>query len=115
MKKIIIIFVLALAVVSCNKSGTDSKKKELASLKKQQAELTSKILKMEVELAKENPDENKKMHFVELQKASKGTFTHYVEVQGKVESEQNVNILPRAMGPITNVYVEPGTIVRKGQ
>jgi len=34
MKKIIIIFVLAVAVVSCNKSGTDSKKTELASLKK---------------------------------------------------------------------------------
>ena len=55
MKKIIIIlFVLAVAVVSCNKSGTDSKKTELASLKKQQAELSSKILKMEEELAKEN-------------------------------------------------------------
>ena len=46
MKKIIIIFFLAVAVVSCNKSGTDSKKTELASLKKQQAELASKILKM---------------------------------------------------------------------
>ncbi len=115
MKKVILLLSVATVLVACNKSGSTDKKTELANLKKQQSEVTAKIIELEAAIAKEDPDANKKIHSIELAPIVEGVFTHYVEVQGKVESEQNVNIIPRAMGPITNVSVQPGDNVRKGQ
>ncbi len=42
-------------------------------------------------------------------------FNHYIEVQGRVDGEENVGVSARAMGVITDVFVSAGDAVKKGQ
>jgi RND family efflux transporter MFP subunit len=46
---------------------------------------------------------------------SKGAFQHYIEVQGNVETDQNVLVNPEFSGVITSVRVEEGQRVSAGQ
>ncbi len=104
-------FVIVLA--SC---GEKDKKTELADLKKQEAEITGKIAKLEAELSKQGGDSSKvKVKDVELFTIKEGVFKNYVEVQGKVDAEENVQVNPEAMGVITALYVKAGDRVSKGQ
>ena len=115
MKRILIVLTAASFLVACTKSNSGDKKAELESLKKQQSELTTKIAALEAELAKDNPEENQKVKFVSIDTLKTGEFTHYVEVHGQVQADQNVNIIPRAMGPVVKVYAQIGQQVKKGQ
>lgn len=42
-------------------------------------------------------------------------FNHFIEVQGNVETDQNVIVYPEYQGTLTRVYVKEGQQVRKGQ
>ena len=42
-------------------------------------------------------------------------FNHFLEVQGKVDGDDNVSVSPKGMGVITQVFVNNGDHVRKGQ
>lgn len=50
--------------------------------------------------------------FYEVQK---DTFSHYIEVQGKVDGDQNVVANPKAPGVVTQILVNVGDQVSKGQ
>jgi RND family efflux transporter MFP subunit len=115
MKRILTLITIASVIAACGSSSSNDKKAELENLKKQQSELTTKIAELEEEIAKENPEGNQKIKFVSIEKVNKGEFVHYVEVQGKVESDQNINILPKAVGTVTSVLAEVGDKVSKGQ
>lgn len=115
MKRILTLITIATVIAACGSSSSNDKKAELENLKKQQSELTTKIAALEAEIAKENPEGNQKIKFVSIEKVNKGEFVHYVEVQGKVESDQNINILPKAVGTVTSVLAEVGDKVSKGQ
>lgn len=115
MKHILILFTAASILAACGqKEGTD-KKAELEKLKTEQAEISKKIAALEEAIAKENPEENQKDKFVAVDTLKKKEFIHYVEVHGTVQSDQNVNVFPRSMGPIVRVYVQTGQMVKKGQ
>lgn len=115
MKRILILLTATSLLIACSKSNSSDKKAELETLKKQQSELTTKIAALEAELAKENPEENQKVKFVSIDTLTTTEFTHYVEVHGQVQADQNVNIIPRAMGPVVKVYAQIGQQVKKGQ
>lgn len=42
-------------------------------------------------------------------------FTHYVELQGSVDTKQNITIMPEMAGLLTQVYVKEGQNVSAGQ
>lgn len=42
-------------------------------------------------------------------------FQHYIELQGNVETKQNVLVYPEYQGTLTRVFVKEGDKVRKGQ
>jgi RND family efflux transporter MFP subunit len=42
-------------------------------------------------------------------------FLHFIDVQGRVDGDQNNTISARAMGPVTKIYVKPGSRVTKDQ
>jgi len=109
MKRIYLIPALAL-LAAC--SQPKDKKTELADLKKQRAELDSKIAKLEAETGTKDSAGIKEISVVELKT---GTFINYLEIQGKVDAEQNVSVNPEAQGIITAVYVNIGQTVNKGQ
>lgn len=115
MKRILILLTAASILVACGKTASTDKKSELENLKKQHSEITKKIADLEAELAKENPEANQKLKYVALDTIQTTSFTHYVEVHGQVQSDQNVNVFPRSMGPVVRVYAQVGQQVKKGQ
>jgi RND family efflux transporter MFP subunit len=110
--------VIAMIAVSCGKKedASGDKKAKLEALKKQQTTLVSEIKKLEAELvvpgvASEN-DKTKVVVFTELKSQP---FNHFIQVQGKVDTDKNLNISAVNGGTITKVYVKKGDKVSKGQ
>lgn len=98
-------------------SPDDNKKAQVEKLKAQQAELAKKIQKLEAEIDAATPDSLKtvKAKDVEVVELKATAFDHYVQTQGQVESENNVMVSAKSMGVITQVYVNEGDQVSKGQ
>src|SRR3954463_12250418 len=110
MKKLIIIPAILLLAACSNKPK--DKKTELAELKKQQAELSDKIAKLQAETT--NPDSVKTTD-VGAVVVKTGNFTNYVDLQGKIDAQDNVTAYPQAQGVITSLNVKVGQHVSKGQ
>ncbi len=116
------LFVLVLA--SCGgggkdeKSAVNDKKAELEKMKAEQRTLAANIAKLEGEIAKLDPTaaREEKSKLVALTALSKGEFTHYIDLQGMVESENIAYVTPRGMGgQVKALYVKQGQAVKKGQ
>ncbi len=94
------------------------KKAELQQLKEQQAALNDRIITLEEELARTDTTVANEMNarLVELTPVALQDFTHYIELQGKVETVNMVYVAPRgAGGQVKEIYVKQGDRVRKGQ
>lgn len=127
MQKIIpILFISsALALASCGsskeKAGSGAvaeKKAKLEQLKKQQLATAGEISKLEAEIAQLDPAAAKeeKAKLVTVSPITPENFTHYIDLQGKVESENISFISPRGQGgQVKAIYVKRGDEVKKGQ
>ncbi len=119
--KISLFPVLILIMVSCAQSKDkelQKKKEELEELKKNQAEVTADIKKLELEIAKLDTTNVKtdKAKLVVLDTVEIQTFTHYIDLQGKVDADNISYISPRGTGgQVKAVYVKEGEFVKKGQ
>ena len=103
--------VLALAV-AC---GKPDKKSELEALKSQQTSLGEKIKTLEEEIAKQDTSTKaKKFIVVGFEAIKKKPFTHYLQVQGKIDSDKNVEISSSVGGSVEHVYVVKGQQVKSG-
>jgi len=110
--------VIAGLLAACSAASPDEDKKaRLEKLKTQQADLANEIVKLETEIAAENPDStaNVKSKEVAVLELATRKFDHYVQTQGKVESENDILVSAKSMGVITQVYVNEGDQVSKGQ
>ncbi len=110
MKRILIASAV-LFLAACGNKPND-KKAELEKLKKEQADINSKITKLEDEIGDKKEDVAKEVTVYDVKIS---TFKNYIEIQGKVDAEQNVQVNPEAAGVITNIYVNIGQNVAKGQ
>ena len=111
MKKILLISTV-LFLASCGGKPTD-KKSELESLKKERAELNAKIEKLEAEVGVvASSNDVKDVTVLEVKETE---FRNYLEVQGKIDAEENVQVNPEAPGVVTAVYASIGQNVSKGQ
>ena len=109
MKKLIYIPALLLLAACSNKPK--DKKAELADLQKQQSELNAKILKLQTEAG---PDSSKAVE-VGVSEVKSGTFTNYIQIQGKIDAQDNVTAYPQSPGTITAIYAKAGQHVSRGQ
>ncbi|MCW3078099.1 MAG: Efflux transporter periplasmic adaptor subunit [Bacteroidetes bacterium] len=113
MKKTILILLLSAIIVSC---GSGDKKVELEKLKKQRAEIETKIAALQQELSKTDTTASKeKVTDVSVATLSLQTFKSFIEVQGKVDADENVSISTEMPGTITKINVKVGDEVSKGQ
>ncbi|MFY9310551.1 MAG: efflux RND transporter periplasmic adaptor subunit [Bacteroidia bacterium] len=124
MKKIFLIPGLALLLVACN-SGTD-KQKKLEKFTKQEAELKSKldalgaewksvkdsIVALKAELGEKDSSANAVAVSVAVLKPE--VFRNYIDVQGRVDADENVAISTEMPGTITRINVKVGDNVNKG-
>ena len=120
MKSIVTFLTLGLLVLATACGGGDNsiegKQKSLAGLKKQALELNAQIVALEKELEKAGGAAAAKAILVATDTIQTETFTHYIELQGKVESESVSYITPRAGGgQVRAIYIKRGDRVKKGQ
>jgi len=113
--KTYLLFSVLLAACGGNPSGSD-KMAELADLKKQQAALREKITQLEAEIAAtDTSGKSNKGKLVAVTELVPATFNHYVEIQARVEGDEDVTLSPETMGNVTSVLVKAGSTVSKGQ
>ncbi len=107
--------------VSCTQTGDPiaKKKAELQQLKDEQTALITKIQKAEEELAKIDSSSAKKekTKLVAFQPAVPVPFTHFIELQGKIDALNIAFVTPRngTGGQVKEIYVKKGDLVKKGQ
>ena len=126
MQKIIqtVFIASAVTLASCgakteNGNATITEKKaKLEQLKKQQTTVTAEITKLENEIGALDPASAKeeKSKLVSVTPIAAETFTHYIDLQGKIESDNISYITPRgAGGQVKVLLVKRGDNVSKGQ
>ena len=126
MKRIIQIGILALIVitaVSCKgkkdvTASVNEKKVRLEKLKSQSGKTAEEIKKLQDELAltDSNTANIAKIKLVAVSPVTVQNFTHYIDLQGKVDADNISYISPRGMGgQVRAVYVQQGQAVKKGQ
>lgn len=114
--------VLLLAACGKKQSGDSQeiakKKSQLTALKNQRDNLMVEIGKLEKEIAQLDPSskaENAKLVSVDSPIQLK-PFQHFIDLQGKVESENISFVTPRGMGgQVKQLFVKRGDYVNKGQ
>ncbi len=74
-------------------------------------ELEQELKLLDPEYAKQQD----KSVLVETQVVSQQYFEHKIQVQGEVASRKNINMSAETMGRVTQINVEPGDLVNKGQ
>ncbi len=111
MYKSIIIFGAVAILSSC---GAEDKKAQLEELKSQKAEVELKIADLEKELSA-NDTTVLKITLCEVKNVMPTTFKTFIEVQGKVDADENININAEMPGTITKINVKVGDEVSKGQ
>lgn len=113
MKTSIYTIVVALFLTSCSSEKPKNKKAELEQLKKERTTLNGKIAQLETELGQNKTAQDFKD--VVVSELVETHFRNYVEVQGKVDAEDNVEIMPESPGTVTQIFVKVGQQVNKGQ
>lgn len=110
------VILTAVILAACSAASPDDKKAELAKLKQQQADISKQILKLEADIAKANPDSVKvRAKEVNITELAPRKFDYFVQTQGSVEAEDNIQVSSKTAGVVTAVYVKEGDAVSKGQ
>jgi membrane fusion protein, multidrug efflux system len=112
MKNLITITTVSfLLLASCSQPD---KKAQLEKLKAQYSEIGKQIDSLEAQLRKNDTTEVKKS-LVEVAPVTPEIFTTYIDVQGRVDADENVNLSTEMPGTITKINVRSGQEVRKGE
>ena len=115
--KLFFLSILAL-VVACggNDNSIEGKKASLEQLKKQALDLNAKIATLEKELTKSGAGTTAQAVMVSIAPVTAQDFNHFIEIQGKIESESVSFVTPRAGGgQVKAIFVKRGDRVVKGQ
>jgi membrane fusion protein, multidrug efflux system len=102
-----------LTVVSCS----SDKQAQLSTLKVKHDKLAEKISKLEKEIAANDTSLLKKDNSpkVAVTAMKPEVFNHFIEVQGKLDGEENLGVSAKAPGTVESVFVHMGDKVSKGQ
>ncbi|MFL5744366.1 MAG: efflux RND transporter periplasmic adaptor subunit [Niastella sp.] len=107
----VVVFLAACGASSGKDNGLAEKKAKLEELKKEQGKLEQEIAKLDTSAAKAE-----KPKLVVLSPINKTTFSHYIDLQGKIDAQNIAWVTPRNQGGLVRaVYVKQGDYVRKGQ
>jgi len=126
MKHIFTLLIATLILASCggekNSGSVDSiiEKGDLTNMKSKRDDVLKsydsigKILgKLEVAISEK--DTLKRLPLVTSFSVKDTIFNHYIDIQGNVDTKENLIIYPEFAGTLTNVYVKEGQSVSKGQ
>jgi len=124
MKKIIQVSLMVVFLASCG-GGENSVEsvitgKDVEAIRTKRAELTEQLKALEGQIALlDNAitelDDNAKLPLVTTMTVASQKFSHYLELQGDVMTDQNVLVYPEMAGTLYKVYVKEGQRVAQGQ
>lgn len=124
MKKLLLTLLTTVFLFSCGEKeqSVDAliKSGDLSAIKTKRSELNQKQrdIKDEIERLNNYIDTHEKEErpvLVTAEVVSDTVFRHYVEVQGNVDTDQNVVLNAEYSGILTDIYVKEGQRVTKGQ
>ncbi len=84
-----------------------------SELSQEQSELTAKIDKLDEAIT--SLDKNRRLDLVSTRQVQDTLFKHYAEVQGDVSTDENIIIYPEFNGVLTEILVNEGDEVSRGQ
>ena len=121
-------FILNLSIIliiSCGPENSKSTEEILATndytlIQKRKGEIKTQINDLKFELNRldnvlEKIDTDKNLFLVSAIKLKNKNFSHYLNFQGSLDTDQNVVIYPELPGLLKNIYVKQGEKVKKGQ
>lgn len=109
--KLIFLSVLtSILLVSCGE-----KTKNLEELKQKQAELKTELATVAAEISKLEGDSANKFVLVDAAPVTPQIFKTYINVQGRVDADENVSLSSEMPGTITKINVKAGDEVHKGE
>ena len=110
--------VLVLAACGGGSKSLEAQKEKLEKLKAQQAEIASEITALQDEIAKmgdTSSTDNLHIKIVAVTTVAKQTFIHAVDVQGRVDGDENITYGAKAPAAVSKIYVKAGDHVKAGQ
>lgn len=120
MKKIIILTTLSILLIACNSSEKNQSvdaiiaSKDVKAITAKKAELQLQLTQIDEALA--TLDVNKEVvALVSAVQLKDTTFNHYIEIQGSINTNENVLVQPEFPGNLVELNVKAGQKVSKGQ
>jgi membrane fusion protein (multidrug efflux system) len=120
MKKIITLITLSVVMIACNSSEKNKsidaliESKDVKAITAKKAELQAQLSQLEEVLA--TLDVHKEtIALVTIAKLKDTVFNHYLEIQGNINTNENVLIQPEFPGNLVELNVKAGQKVTKGQ
>ena len=116
MKKTILSLAVLIALASCGEQNTNTQQQAgLDQLKKERDALNEKITQLEEEMAKTDSTRDEKLKTVEILPLKLKRFDHYIDVQGKVDADENVSLNAEMPGTVSKIFVHEGDAVKNGE
>ena len=120
--KISLAAMLTIFLAACGNSTKETKgeltdkKAQLTKLKGDQEKIAGEIRKLEEEIAKTDPAAVAKPKLVAISTIGSDSFSHYIDLQGKIDAQNVAMVAPRGQGGVVRaIYVKQGQAVKKGQ
>ncbi len=88
---------------------------QLESLKAEKAAIEDKIVELEASMGDSLVATAPRAKYVRAQELTLKPFNHFIEVQGTVDTDQNVILTAQSGGTIETIHVNEGDEVKKGQ
>lgn len=125
MKKILSLTLIAFALYSCGDAATKDVEaviatQDLNQIKEKRGQVHAEYEKLAAQMATLDAeivklDDTKRYPLVRTLTLKDSAFTHYIEVQGNVDTKENILIYPEYSGVLTQLNVKAGQKVTKGQ
>lgn len=120
-----ILIIFSILVTACGKSEESSVQKVVASgnleeIKEKKNSLIEEQKKLQKQISRldsviNSKDSVKKYPLISVVQTENQSFKHYLELQGEVQTKQNVLIHPEVAGTLLQVHVTEGQKVQQGQ
>ncbi|MCK4760320.1 MAG: biotin/lipoyl-binding protein, partial [Candidatus Aminicenantes bacterium] len=112
--KYLVLLGMGLILAACGPPGEEA---QLSRLERERDALTEKIEKLKQEIAQKGGPTGKraKAMNVKISPVEKEIFQHFIQVQGIVESDNNIMVAPQSSGLVEEIYVNVGDKVTRGQ
>jgi RND family efflux transporter MFP subunit len=113
MIKKILVFSMVLTAFSCD---SPDKKAKLDSLKAEHDKIAQQIQELEKDLDSTGVNDTEiNTTTVAVKEMQPVEFKHYIEIQGKIDAEENTQVNTQTPGVVVAINVKEGTHVKKGQ